>query len=476
MDNIEHTNLTLLAGLTFNIDRQSKISLSNQISNLIRTFVNNGQLKQAVQLPSTRILSIELSVSRSTVVNAYEQLVAEGYIHARTGAGYRVCSTQGLELPASEPSVAINQPAPPAAHLLRASHPDMRLFAYKKWAKHVARVCRTQTQTMLVETSPFGNAALRQSIAEYVKQWRGIEASAEQIIITAGAGEAVNICFASLSRPGERIGLEDPGYPPILRYADSHKLKAEFLDVQAEGTALPSPKYRSKLVVLTPSHQYPLGGVMSPQRRRDFIAWAKTNNSWIIEDDYDSEFRYAGQPIPALASFDKLQRCLYVGSFSKIFSNTLRLGYIIAPLSLVNRIESTMMRYGFKAGLMPQQALSHFMDSGDYYRHLRRVRKTYNERRKYLVSELQSSFNNYGSVQEHPAGMQLIFSLNSPLNDSQIASLLRRQGVDIRALSGFSQRKLTHNGLVMGFCGNTLDEIAQALEILRQVLRQQALT
>ncbi|WP_027858619.1 MocR-like pyridoxine biosynthesis transcription factor PdxR [Marinobacterium jannaschii] len=457
--------------LLFAIDRTSKTPIFEQICESIRRQAHSGRLKPGITVPATRTLAGELSVSRSTVVTAYEQLVAEGYLQGRRGAGYTLCAIGSVELPASK-ITAVPMESVPQLELkpLAPSEPDMRLFPYRQWAKAVARVCRTEPEAMLLCDETFGNLALRQAIAEHVREWRDIEASAEQIIVTAGASDALNICLRTLIATDQSVGIEDPGYQPITQLLKSQGIRPVWLDVDQDGARLPCSENQPTAVVITPSHQYPLGGVMSPQRRAAYINWANHQQGWIIEDDYDSEFRYGGRPIPALAGFDALHRTLYIGSFAKIFSNRLRLGYLIVPKSLIDPMRQTMDNFGLRAGLMPQQALAEFMRSGDFYRHLRRVRKRYNERRRFLVEQLKAGFSQFGTVQDYPAGMQLVFHLNNDLDDREVAQRAQQLGIGVETLSDSTARALHYNGLVLGFSGYSPEEMRESLSNLQQLL------
>ncbi|WP_051311887.1 PLP-dependent aminotransferase family protein [Zooshikella ganghwensis] len=345
--------------LAFAINRSSKKPIFEQLCEFIRGQACAGEFSEGMKLPSTRRLAEELGVARSTVISAYEQLTAEGYIKSRRGSGYILCSIGSIELISEKQKnseqESLSKPCPPPQILpLTPGMPDMSLFPYRQWARTVARLSRTKPESMFIGSCSLGNVNLREAIAAHVREWRGIDASWQQVIITAGATDALNICFRTLARAGCSVGIEDPCYYPVLNAAESLGLKPVFLDIGKDGTELPSCNSSPSLVILTPSHQYPLGGAMSPKRRLEYIKWAETNSAWIIEDDYDSEFRYSGRPIPALAGFDSLRRTIYIGSFSKIFSNTLRLGYIVAPMNLVNSMKITMENYSLKAGLMPQ--------------------------------------------------------------------------------------------------------------------------
>ncbi|CUH82063.1 HTH-type transcriptional regulatory protein GabR [Tritonibacter multivorans] len=456
------------AWLAFEIDRSAKTPVFEQICAFIRTRAVSGDLPEGSKLPASREFAAQLGVSRPTVVTAYEQLLAEGYVRSRVGSGYFLCDLGEVELPAApkaaskpDPARAPNTPKP-----FEYGQPDMRLFPHRQWAKSVAKVCRSQPESMLTGGTDFGNLALRRAIADYVSEWRGISAVPDQIAITAGSSDALELCMRTLSQRGDAIGLEDPGYLPASAFAQAQGLSKVHLPVDDQGACLPARGETPSLVVLTPSHQYPLGGSMSPNRRLDFIRWANDRGGWIVEDDYDSEFRYAGRPIPALAGFDHLRRTIYVGSFSKIFSNTLRLGYVILPEPLVPQFHDTFDRFRPKASLMPQAALADYISSGAFYRHLRRVRRIYGQRRKLLLDRLRQDFADFGHFQDHQAGMQLVFHLNPPFHDIDIAAKAARLGVRTPPLSAVCAKAQGRNGLMLGFSGFDEDEITAALDLL----------
>jgi GntR family transcriptional regulator/MocR family aminotransferase len=428
-----------------------------------------GDLAQGSKLPPTRVFATELGVSRSTIVTAYEQLVAEGYLSSLQGSGYTVCALGEVELskaPSGQQATPIAEP-PSRPLPFASSQPDMRLFPHRQWAKCVARVCRSDPQALLAGGSDLGNWDLRCAISGHLSEWRGIKAAPHQIFVTAGSTDALEICLRALADKGDVIGLETPGYPPMRQFTKSHGLQVHDLPIDDHGAQVPPTGAILQLAVLTPSHQYPLGGAMTPNRRQDFLQWARKTDAWIIEDDYDSEFRYAGRPIPAMAGFDQLQRTIYVGSFSKVFSNTLRLGYVVVPENLIERFRQTLHLFGIKASAMPQQALADFMTSGEFYRHIRRVRRTYGERRRFLLDSLKRDFAEFGHVFDHQAGMQVIFHLKPGLSDTDIAQRAQAVGVDILPLSGFASGPSDDNGLMLGFCGFSIDEMQPSLFALK---------
>ena len=460
--------------LTFSLDRDSKVPVFEQICLTIRQRAISGALAKGSTLPPTRVLATELGVSRSTIVTAYEQLVAEGYLKSLRGSGYTVCALGEVELSGGA-KAAQTLPEDEEGEAIvpfEASQPDMRLFPHRQWAKAVSRVCRTNPQAMLVGGSTFGNPELRRAIAQHIAEWRGIDASPQQIIVTAGATDALEICMRSLAQKGDLVGLEDPGYLPMRRFAQAQDLVPLYLAVDDAGAHLPDPTKPPQLVILTPSHQYPLGGAMSPSRRLEFINWADAQNAWIVEDDYDSEFRYAGRPIPAMTGFDRLNRTIYIGSFSKVFSNALRLGYLVVPEALLDRFRTTMRRFGQKASYMPQQALADFMASGEFYRHLRRVRRTYDERRRFLLDQLATEFSAFGRFEDHQAGMQVVFHLAEGFDDRDLSARATALGINLQPLSAYAAHAEGHNGLVMGFCAYSEEEMKPALALLRSCFQQ----
>lgn len=462
------------SGIAFSIDRVSAVPVFEQICRAIRSRATCGELAEGSRLPPTRVFATELGVSRSTVVAAYEQLVAEGYLNGIRGSGYTIQPTGGVEIsspPAPAPSAATESTSPVAVPF-QAGLPDMRLFPYNQWSKTVSRICRTKPESMLTGGSLFGNFNLRAAVAAHVSQWRGIEASPNQIIITAGSGDALELCLRALAEPGDQIGLEDPGYPPLRSMITSLGMHPDYLEIDQFGAIATSHQSGLRAIVLTPSHQYPLGGAMAPSRRNGFIDRARKHDSWIIEDDYDSEFRYAGRPIPAMAGSDKLNRVIYVGSFSKIFSNSLRLGYAIVPDSLVDRFRHSSRTMGVRASYMPQQALADFIDNGEFYRHLRRVRRIYGERRHYLLGRLADDFSGVSRFNDHEAGMQIALHLEDRFDDAVIAKLAAARQITVNALSQFCYKPSSVNGLLLGFCAFTEEEMTAALTVLKDIFHQ----
>lgn len=467
-----------LSAIVYELDRTSVNPLFVQLSNAIRDRIVSGQIGQHLRLPPSRSLATDLDLSRSTITNAYEQLVAEGYIEGRPGSGFYTCPIGEIEFKQEVTTTRqFETLATPPQESRKRKHPgspDMRLFPYRQWAQCVSRVARLTPEALISANDSFGNMELRQSIARYLYDWRGLQTTAEQILITAGSIDALEICVRTLATSGDSVGLENPGYRPLRNIVVNLGLKPFWLSMDERGPEVPDSKtsiQSPRLSILTPSHQFPLGGAMSPLRRREFLQWAEQTDSWIIEDDYDSEFRYAGSPIQALAGFDTTGRTIYVGTFSKIFSDGLRLGFLVAPTPLLTEFSNTLSRFGVKAASTSQAALASFLNNGEFYRHLRRCRRIYGERRKYLLNLLHQKLGDIISFDDHAAGMQLLARLPEGYDDKVISEAASTEGVIAPALSSHYAEGDKQSGLLLGFCGFTESEIDSNISIIERIIR-----
>lgn len=455
-------------------------ALVDQIYDALRRRIVKGQLRYRERLPPTRRLAEELGVSRTTIVSAYDQLIAEGFAKSRPGAGVFVSNIGEVERKSGTVKPAVHEipvASPPPRPFLH-GHPDMSLFPYRRWGRCVSRVARTEPEALIINEDRFGDRKLRVEICRYLSEWRGIVASPEQVLITAGSGDALEICVRVLMAPGQHdaIALENPGYPPLASFARNIGLPIQWMHVDDMGACPPASRKTgargtAKLAVLTPSSQFPLGGAMPQARRSAFLAWAAENSAWIIEDDYDSEFRYAGQPIPALASMDARERTLYVGSFSKIFSNGLRLGFVVVPRGLAGKFHDALYSYGAKASLTPQRPLAEFLASGEFYRHIRRVRRIYAERRGMLISLLRE-YLPQADFTDHRAGMQIAVYLPDEISDKTLSQRAAKTGLTCPALSRYYAKGPAQNGMLLGFCGFTPEEMGDGFKLLCACLRE----
>jgi len=450
-----------------------------QICDALRQQIIEGYLVPGARLASSRNYAIEIGASRTSVVAAYEQLQAEGYINSRQGSGCYVTPMGSLDVveQAHKPHKTSSEPFQwkTLKPNNQSGSADMRLFPYRQWARCVAKVARESPESLVQVIDPFGDRPLRESIARYLFEWRGMKVSPEQIVMTAGSIDALEICIRTLLKDNETIGLEDPGYLSLRNFVENMGLSPIWLPATQDGIQVPQSipgKKSPKLVVLTPSHQFPLGGAMPPARRVEFLNWAEKTGSWIIEDDYDSEFRYAGKPIPALTGFDQSGRSIYIGSFAKIYSTGLRLGFLVAPPALVDDIGLTLSRFASKASVSMQRPLSEFMNSGEFYRHVRRARRIYSERRKTLVQCLQKELGEIFTFDDHQAGMLFAARLPDNYDDIAIAKAARADNILVSALSTYYAGRNKQRGLLISFCVYENEEMIGNITKLKRILKE----
>lgn len=460
--------------LLFSLDPSLKLPLFRQLYEAIKEQLFREILVEGDVLPATRTLAVEIGVSRASVVSAYEQLLTEGYISSVQGAGYRVqpmgnltinqCSLSDVKRDANHANTQSQN------ILFDANALDSELFPTHQWAKTISRLCRQEPESMMFSGAQKNNQLLREAICHHVFEYRGIKCEPWQVIITAGSMEALEICIDTLSQVGDTINIEDPCYVPARQCVLKHHRQVHSLAIDDNGALACDLNKESRLAIITPSHQFPLGVTMSAGRRMEFIYWAQRNNGWIIEDDYDSEFRYGGRPIPALAAFDRVGRTIYIGSFSKLFATTQRISYLILPPVLVETFHPTQ-RY-VKASTLPQRVLAEFIFNGEFYKYLRRARKVYAQRRKSLLAYLHNDLSNYGCVKDYKAGTLLVFHLFAGITDIDVVEMAGHSSLSIRALSTFSFGNGDYNGLVMGFTAWDEVELSTGVKKLKAILEQ----
>lgn len=484
---------------------QAGQSVYVQLYEQLRDLILRRALRPHDRLPSSRLMAAELGVSRATVIAAYDQLVGEGYIAGRPGSGMYVCPLPEETLTVSVPARAVRRPplvpapapalTPPEkkktdwtatpgwAPPLQPGEPDGRLFPSGEWARALSNSWRRPSPRVLGHgETVFGDPALRQALARHLQVWRGIDVAPEQVIITAGAGEGIDLTLRAFVAAGEGVVLENPGYAPARNMVtdrggqvihcpvDSGGLLVEALAAGAEA----GPPAR--LILTTPSRHFPLGYTMPLPRRLSLIDWARQHGSMILEDDYDSEFRYAGRPLAALASLDHDGRVIYLGSFSKVFASGVRLGYLAVPAAVLDRYRTCLEATGPRASLALQPALAEFMDSGAYARHLRRMRRVYAERQDCLLKALVADCGDWLTVPEvQPSGMHVVARLTPRAlavagSDQGVAGQCQAAGVMVRALSAYCQPPVQEQGLLIGFAGYTPQEIKGSVVKLHTAL------
>lgn len=462
----------------------------------IKQSVLSGKLAAGAQLPPTRELARQLRISRQTVLNAYEHLVAEGYLSGTVGKGTFV--SQSLPLPRSTtksetsrplrplssrgtcftgPQVAINtHEGPPKA--FRIGMPGLDLFPFDVWARLEARRWRKPPHE-LGYSDPIGYKPLREALAGYLGASRGVHCHPDQILITSGSQQALFLIATMLLAPSDAAWIEDPGYRGISASLRAAEAVVCPVPVDGEGISVAAGKAAwpdAKLAYVTPSHQLPLGTTMSLTRRLELLAWAKENKSWIVEDDYDSEYRYTGPPLASLQSLDKAGSVIYVGTLSKVLFPGLRLGYMVLPPALVDAFAQARAIIDRHAPIVPQIVMTDFILEGHFGRHIKRTREAYAERRIALLEAIDTHLAGHLQPGPSDAGLQLSTTFVSQCDDEAIAQRAREKGIELRALSRFyyeddaGGRRDCKTGLVLGFAPIPVEDIRRAAPILRDVL------
>ena len=462
------------------IDREDREPIQQQIARQLRALVLSGRLKPQTKLPSTRALSEELAVARATVVEAYEQLSSEGYLETRSGSGTRVAA----ELPEA---LLTSPPREKAKHMARGGQKreparpfrsglvDWENFPHEDWGKLLGRFWRNPPVTLLEHNDPFGWLPLREAIARHLYEWRGISCAAEQVIVTAGGLDAFDLIGRALLQPGDEVWFEEPGYPTARRVFSLGGVTAVPVPVDAEGLVVAAGRERAaeaRAAFVTPARQYPTGVTMPLARRLELLDWAAEVDATVIEDDYDSEYRYVGRPLPALMSLEASARVIYTGTFSKVFSPIVRLGYIVVPKPLVKRFREERLSHGAPPSLMAQPALAEFMASGAFAIHIRRMRRIYAARRRALIEALKPADGSLYTVDASPAGLMLLLRLPPGVADEEMVQRLGQRGIECQSLSSHYAGRSRRQGLLLSFAGFSEGDLENAAaEVIAEMRR-----
>jgi GntR family transcriptional regulator / MocR family aminotransferase len=477
------------------VDRAAAKPLYRQIYDAYREAIVERRLRGGQRLPSTRALAVELRISRIPVLNAFEQLVAEGYFESRRGSGTFVASTLSRDTSANgvAASLGVKRPGPralargPAALLrstpepwlggfgaFRLSEPAMDHFPITVWSRLIARHSRYTTRSAMVYGSPMGSLPFRQAVAAYLRTARAVRCEADQIMAVSGSQQALEITARVLLDPGQPVWVEEPGYGgarDALVMAGARLVPVPVddsgLDVAAGIKRCP----RARAAHVTPSHQYPLGVTMSPARRLQLLEWAQATGAWVIEDDYDSEYRYEGHPITALQGLDRDARVIYIGTFSKVLFPALRVGYVVIPPDLVGRFMAVRDAMDICPPALHPAVLADFIAEGHFARHLRRTRATYAERRSVLVEALRRELGGRLDVLGAQAGIHLTALLTTKgSRDRVISERAARDGLWTMPLSACYMGSPARQGLVLGYGGTTAAQMPAAVRRLRRAL------
>jgi GntR family transcriptional regulator/MocR family aminotransferase len=444
--------------LNITLDTAEKDPLFLQIAARVRSAIAAGHLLPGARLPSSRALAAQLAIARGTVDAAYALLAGEGAIETRRPAGTIVSGEVGRRIEVLEQPPLLFPAAPPNEHTgprpFQMGLPALDVFPRKLWSNLTVRAARSIQPADLAEVGLAGTLELRQAVAAYLGVARGIKCSPEQVLITGGYQGALALVRSVLVRPGDPVWMEDPGYHLTRMALETAGARVVPVRVDGEGLRVAAginaaPK--AKLAVVTPTHQCPTGVALSLPRRLELLSWAMEAGSWILEDDYDSEFRYVGRPLPSLKSLDRGQRVLYAGSFSKVLFPALRLGYLIVPPEL----ESAFLRASrlLTCGLpvLEQRVVAAFMRNGHFARHIRRTRMLYADRRRCLATALHAAFGERVTVEMAAGGMHLLARFPGADDDSVLTKRAERAGLAATALSSLAMAHDCGQGLLLSF-------------------------
>jgi GntR family transcriptional regulator/MocR family aminotransferase len=445
------------------LDRATDTPLFRQIYERYRGAIEQGTLRPGDRVASARSLASELGVARGTVEAAYNQLAGEGYFSARGQAGTVVSPSlptqraarreQPRRIEAPVAHGGLMQPGEPPP--LQLGIPSFDAFPRKLWSRLAARRMRAMGAADMFYGDPSGHAPLREAIAAYLRVSRGVACQPSQVIVTAGYRASLALVARTLLKKDDRVWIEDPGFPPtqdVLRHTGQRAVPVPVDDeglVVARGLRK-APKAR--MAVVTPSHQAPLGVSMALARRLQLLEWASKANAWIVEDDYDGEYRYAGPPLPALKSLDGHDRVLYAGSFSKVLYPGLALGYVVVPESLCARFEEAARIGSNGSPQLTQAIVADFMREGHFSRHLKKMRLLYARRRAMLAAALLKTFGDAVRIDLKSGGMHLIARFEGrPEGDAELALRAQKAGLNCQPLSGRRIAATGDEGLLMGF-------------------------
>lgn len=490
--------------LSARIDRSSPEPMYRQLLQLMQQAILTGELGPGTKLPSSRTLAGDLSIARNTVLHVYDQLTAEGYVLTTTGSGTYVADTRpdaaAIRVPGATPppSAADELPAPDAQGSLSMrgrqliEHagvsrrqwgafmpgvPDVSEFPSRTWSRLQARLWKEANPELLTYAPGGGYRPLRRALADYLRVARSVKCSPDQVIITTGIHQSIDLAVRLLSDIGDRAWVEEPCYWGVRSVLQAAGLTLAPVPVDQEGLdpRASDMQHPPRLVLVTPSHQYPLGMVMSLARRRMLLEYARQHGCWIIEDDYDSEFRYGSRPLASLQGLDTAGQVIYVGSFGKTLFPGLRVGYLVAPEPLAESFATASAELYREGQLLQQAVLAEFIAEGHFVSHIRKMRTLYGQRREVLLDAVARRYGDTLHALGSDAGLHLVTQLPAGVDDRAVAQAALERNIVVRPLSGYyADRERAASGLLLGYACVPEDEIATAFATLAEAIDERA--
>jgi len=481
------------------IDSRKKRPIYGQLYDWLRAAITEGTMKPGQRLPSTRSMAAELKISRISVFNAYEQLQSEGYLETFVGSGTCVAKaipdeTFGSSVGhggrprqvtvgsaprrvSARASALLKVASEPWLHNLgafRVSLAALDYFPVNPWSKLVTRHARQQSRASMAYGDAMGYLAFREAISEYLGTFRSVRCDASQILITSGSQQALQICAQVLLDPGDQLLIEEPGYPGARLAFTSAGVQLVPVPVDNDGMITERISRRRAAVYVTPSHQYPLGMTMSAARRMSLLKWAIHSGSWIIEDDYDSEYRFSSRPIASLQGLDTDSRVIYIGTFSKVLFPALRLGYVVVPKDLIPVFSTARDAADIFSPTLYQAVLGDFIREGHLARHVRRMRMLYMDRRKTLVNTIRTHLGTSVEVIGDDAGMHLVVLLPPGVDDMLVSKDAAQNGISAMPLSSCYMKPHGRSGLILGYGGVSPRQIHEGMSKLAAIVKRVA--
>ena len=489
--------------IALHLDRRARAGLQRQLYDELRAAILGGRLAPGARLPATRVLADDLAVSRNTVTGAFDQLLAEGYLEGRVGSGTYVARTLPEDLlrvrsgarPAASPArvpprlsrrgkLLVSIPASRRRDVVlprafETGLPALDEFPRELWARLASRLLRRAPASLLTYSDSAGFRPLRLAIAEYLQAARGVRCTADQVIVTAGSQQALDLAARVLLDPGDTAWVEDPGYLGSRGALTAAGIRCAPVPVDAEGLQVETGVRlvpAARMACVTPSHQYPLGVTMSLPRRMALLAWARQRRAWIVEDDYDSEFRYAGRPLAALQGLDPAGRVIYTGSFSKVLYPSIRLGYLVVPDGVVDAFLAARALADRQSPGLEQALVAEFIAAGHFSRHLRRMRGIYAERQQILTAAAQRDLQGALELTGGEAGMHMVGWLAAPASDRGVSERAAALGIKATPLSTYAIRARIRPGLMLGYAALPERQIREGVRALAAVLEKRSTT
>ncbi|WP_239615612.1 PLP-dependent aminotransferase family protein [Cohnella mopanensis] len=465
-----------MIGLSPILDKQSDIPIYKQLYSYIKQEILTGTLRENTRLPSLRQLSAHLMLSKNTVETAYQQLLAEGYLQSRPRSGLRVLPLERMTLVngsvASRSKEELSHSRldkPGVLYDFQYGNVELAKFPMKAWKKCLLDALGTEGYEVLGYGDPQGNEQLREEIALYLYQFRGVSCAPNQIFLASGTQIAISLLCQVLPLPS-RVGMEDPGYDGVRTVLMNHGREIVPIPLESDGLNLDALRQQAvRTVYVTPSHQFPLGSVLPVQKRSQLLQWAYENEGMIIEDDYDSEFRYQGQPIPALKAMDGGDRVIYLGTFSKSFFPAVRMSYIVLPEKLAAVFRQGIRPYSQSVSPLLQKAMLNFMRDGHYERHIRKMRKLYQTKHQILIKSIHHHMGERVEIIGQKAGLHLLLDVHNRDSGELIARALERGVKAYSPIHHWMDASLCPSSyLMLGFGGLNEGQIEEGVIRMKQ--------